>query len=134
MSPIDFSTTLKCPKTFTSITIRSSLSITVPAGCQIQLQSHYIQPDLATTDSDLETVHYKWTRDSSVLFPTNHKEAFQATVEHLQNLSTVSVDAAMASAIANNNHDNKTVHDNLKDLEQIINKTPDHLHQRIMCS
>ena len=42
-SPINFPTTLKCPKTLTSITIRSSSTITVPAGCQIQLRSHYIQ-------------------------------------------------------------------------------------------
>jgi hypothetical protein len=61
LSPINFPTTLKYPKTFTSTTIRSSSTITVPAGCQIQLQSHYIQPDSATTDSDLESIHYEWT-------------------------------------------------------------------------
>jgi hypothetical protein len=59
---------------FTSITFRSSSTIRVLAGCQIQLQSHFIQPDSATTDSDLDTIHNKWTWDLNVLFPTYHKE------------------------------------------------------------
>jgi hypothetical protein len=65
------------------------------------------------------------------------KEAFQATIEHLQNLTTISVDtinAAMASAIVNNNRDDKTVHDFLKDLEQIKNKNQDQQNQQTMCS
>jgi hypothetical protein len=51
-SPIDF-------PTFTSIAIRSSSIITVPTGCLVNLKSHVIQPDTATTDSDLETIHFE---------------------------------------------------------------------------
>ena len=67
-SPIDFSTTIKCPSTFTTIAIRSSATITVPPGCQVNLREHVIQPDTATTDSDLETIHYEWSWDSNMLF------------------------------------------------------------------
>jgi hypothetical protein len=52
-SPIDFPTTLICPNTFTSLTI------TAPAGCSINLKYHIIQSDSTTTDSDLETIHYQ---------------------------------------------------------------------------
>jgi hypothetical protein len=72
LPPVDFPTTLKCPKTFTSITIRSSATITVPSGCPVNLKSHVIQPDIATTDLDLETICYEWSWDSNILFPKYH--------------------------------------------------------------
>jgi hypothetical protein len=55
--PSDFSTIINCPSTFQSVTIRKSATITVPPGCQVDLKSHIITPDSATTDSDLETIH-----------------------------------------------------------------------------
>ncbi len=67
-SPSDFSTIIKCPLTFQSVTIRKSASITVPPGCQVDLKSHIITPDSATTDSDLETIHYEWAWDSNTMF------------------------------------------------------------------
>jgi hypothetical protein len=51
---------IKCPSTFTAITNHSSSAITVSTGCQVDLKSQIIQPDLTTTDSDLETIHYQW--------------------------------------------------------------------------
>jgi hypothetical protein len=41
----------------TAFTIRSSSQITVPPGCQVDLKSHNIPADSATTDSDLETIY-----------------------------------------------------------------------------
>ncbi len=34
----------------------------------LHLKSNIIQTDMATTDSDLETIHYKWSWDSNLLF------------------------------------------------------------------
>jgi hypothetical protein len=62
--PSDFSTIIKCPSIFQSVTIRKSATITVPPGCQVDLKSHIITPDSATTDSDLETIHCEWSWDS----------------------------------------------------------------------
>jgi hypothetical protein len=90
-SPLNFTPTLICSKTFSSMTIRSSSTITVPAGCDITLKSHIIQLDSATTDSDLDTIHYKWSYNSNVLFPNCHVEEFETKVEHLQNLTAASI-------------------------------------------
>ncbi len=79
-SPINFSATLIFPKTFSSITIRSSSTI---AGCHINLESHIIQPDSATTNWDLETIHYEWSLDSNMLFPKYLFVEFETTVAHL---------------------------------------------------
>ena len=49
-SPTVFSTTVKCPTTFTSVTIRRSTLLTIQPGCQVDLKSHIIQPDSASTD------------------------------------------------------------------------------------
>jgi hypothetical protein len=68
-SPINFPTTIKCPTTFTPITIRSSAQIIVPSGCPVDLKSHSIQPDSAATDSSLENIHYECSLDSNLLFP-----------------------------------------------------------------
>jgi hypothetical protein len=81
---VDFPTTLKCPKTFTSITIRSSLAITLPPGCLVNLKSHVIQADTATTDSDSETIHYEWSWNLQILFSKNRTEAFENTFLHLK--------------------------------------------------
>ena len=121
-SPSDFSTTIKCPSTFQSITIRSSSVITVQPGCQVDLKSHVIQPDSATTDSDLETIHYEWSWDSNVLFPTYHTQEFEATIIHLKNITAISIEninAAVASALANSKASNKTVEEYFEDLESI---------------
>jgi hypothetical protein len=67
-SPSNFSTIIKCPCTFQLVTIRSSAAITVPPGCQVDLKSHIITLDSATTDSDLETIHYEWSWDSNTSF------------------------------------------------------------------
>ena len=93
-------------------------------GVQLQLQyhlrEHVIQPDTATTDSDLETIHYEWSWDSNVLFPKYHTESFEAAMIHLQNLTAVSIDninAAVATAMANSKTGNKTVQEYFDDLE-----------------
>jgi hypothetical protein len=68
------------------------------------------------SDSDLETIHYEWTWNWNVLFPTYHNEAFKATINHLQNLTAISVEtinAAMAEAMAQSHSGNKRVHDYL---------------------
>ncbi len=68
----------------------------------------------AVIDSDLETIYYKWSWDSNVLFPTYHNEAFKVTIHHLQNLTTISVEtinAAMADTMAKSRSDNKTMYD-----------------------
>jgi hypothetical protein len=54
--PVDFPTTIKCPNTFTSITVRSSSQIAVPPEHQVDHRLHNIQPDSPITDSDLETI------------------------------------------------------------------------------
>ena len=59
-----FSTTIQCLSTFSSITIRSSLMITVSPRSQVESRSHVLQPDPAITNSD----HYEWSWDSSMLF------------------------------------------------------------------
>jgi hypothetical protein len=121
---VDFPTTLKCQKTFTSITIRSSSTITVPPGCLVHLKSHIIQHDTATTDSDLEIIHCEWSWDLNTLFPKYHTEAFKNTIIHLQNLTTISIDnfnKAVEIAMAKSKSDYKTVQDYLKDLDNIKN-------------
>jgi hypothetical protein len=67
----------------------------VPPGCQVDLKSHIITPDSATmdsatTDSDLETIHYKWSWDSNIMFPRYHKQEFKATLTHLKNINAIS--------------------------------------------
>jgi hypothetical protein len=51
------STTVKCPNTFTSLTIRQSSTTIAPLGCQV-VKYHIIQSQLALTDSDLEIVMF----------------------------------------------------------------------------
>ncbi len=70
-----------------TITIRSSSTITVPPGCIVNLISHMIQPDTATTYTDLDTIYY----DSNILFPKYLMEAFEAASSHLQNLTPISI-------------------------------------------
>ena len=121
-SPLDFSTIIKCPSTFQSITVRKSASITVPPGCQVDLKSHIIAPDSATTDSDLETIHYEWAWDSNTMFPKYHTSEFEATLEHLRNATALSIDninEAVARATARSKHGNKTVEQYFQDLENI---------------
>jgi hypothetical protein len=51
----------------------------------------------------------------------------EATINHLQNLTAISVkniNAAVAEAMAKSYSDNKTVHDYRKDLKDIKNKNP----------
>jgi hypothetical protein len=121
-SPSDFSTIIKCPHTFQSITVRKSATITVPPGCQVDLKSHIITPDSATTDSDLETIHYEWSWDSNTMFPKYHTVEFEATLNHLKNVTAMTIDninEAVASALANNKSGNKTIEQYFKDLENI---------------
>ena len=121
-SPSDFSTIIKCPSTFQSITIRKSATITVPPGCQVDLKSHIITPDSATTDSDLETIHYEWSWDSNIMFPKFHTNEFEATLIHLKNLTAITIDninEAVATATANSKFGNKTIEQYFKDLENI---------------
>jgi hypothetical protein len=126
-SPIDFPTTLICLKFL--IAIKSSSTITVPAGCQINLKSNIIQLDSTTTDSDLETIHYKWSWDSNVLFLMYQTDAFESTIFHLKNLTAISINninIAVEKAMAMTQSDNKTVQDYFKDLEQIKNNNLEH--------
>jgi hypothetical protein len=121
-SPLDFSTIIKCPSTFQSVIIRKSASITVPPGCQVDLKSHIITPDSATMDSDLETIHYKWSWDSNTMIPKYHAGEFEATLVHLRNLTALSIDninEAVAKAMARSKSGNKTVEQYFKDLENI---------------
>jgi hypothetical protein len=102
--PSGFSTTIKCPLTFTSIIVNSSSAFTVPSGCQVDLKTHIIQPDSLTTDSNLETINYKWSWDSNALFPMYNTFEFEATIIHLRNLTAISIDnnnVAVATAVAN---------------------------------
>ena len=116
------STIIKCPSTFQSVTIRKSASITVPPGCQVDLKSHIITPDSATTDSDLETIHYEWSWDSNTMFPRYHTSEFEATIVHLKNLSALSIhniNEAVAQAIARSKSGNKTIEQYSQELENI---------------
>ena len=93
----------------------------------VSVKSHIIQPDSATTDSDPETIHFKWSWDSNVLFPTYHNEAFEATIHHLQNLTAISVktiNAVMADVMAKSHSDNKAVQ-YFKNLKNIKNSDTD---------
>jgi hypothetical protein len=120
-SHLDFSTIIKCPSMFQSVTIRKSASITVPPGCQVHLKSH-ITPDSATTDSDLETIHYEWSWDSNTMFPKYHTSKFEATLVHLRNLTALSIhniNEAVAQAMARSKSGNKTVDQYFKELENI---------------
>jgi hypothetical protein len=121
-SPYDFSTISKCPSTFQSVTIRKSATITVPPGCQVDLKSLIITPDSATTDSDLETIHYEWSWDSNIMFPRYYTNELEATKIHLSNITAISIDninAAVATAMANSKSGNKTVEQYFKDLKNI---------------
>jgi hypothetical protein len=121
-SPSDFSTIIKCPSTFPPVTIRKSATITVSPGCQVDLKSHIITPDSATTDSDLETIHYEGSWDSNIMFPKYHTNKFEATLIHLRNNTAISIDninEAVAMAMARSKSGNKTVEKYFKDLENI---------------
>jgi hypothetical protein len=129
-SPISFPATLICSKNFSPITIRSSSTITIPAGCRITLKSHIIQPDSATTDSDLETIHYEWFYYSNELFPKYHIEQFETRVAHLQNLTAASINSIRASVEESrfrSASDNRTVEDYFIELEQFKNNNPEHI-------
>jgi hypothetical protein len=88
---VNFPTTIKCPNTFTSITLRSSSQIAVTPGCQVDLKSHNIQQDSATTDSNLETINYEWSWDSDVLFLTYHAQEYETTIKHLKNVTSITI-------------------------------------------
>jgi hypothetical protein len=60
--------------------IHSSSTITVSPRCQLDLKSQIIQPDSAATDSDLKTIHYKWSWESIILFTTYRTFEFEATL------------------------------------------------------
>jgi hypothetical protein len=97
-------------------------TITVPPGCHLDLKSHIITPDSATTDSDLETIHYEWSWDSNIMFPKYHTNEFEATLIHLKNVTSMTIDninEAVARATANSKFGNKTVEQYFKDLENI---------------
>ena len=89
----------------------------------LQLEVHrQLQPDTATTDWDLETIHYEWSWDLNTLSPKYHTEAFENIIIHLQNLSTISLDninKAVEEAMAKSQGDNKTVQDYFNDLDNI---------------
>ncbi len=119
---VEFPTTIKCPNTFTSITVRSSSQITVPPGCQVYLRWHSIQPDSTTTNSDLETIHTEWSWDSNFLFPTYHTQEFEQTIRHSNNEAAMTKDnisSAVTAAFINSESVNKTMEDYFKDLENI---------------
>jgi hypothetical protein len=88
-------------------------TITEPAGCKINLKSHIKNPNSTKTNSDLDTIHYKWSIDSNIMLLTYHTEAFKTTMDHLQNVTATSINNIMvavekARVISDNN--NKTVH------------------------
>jgi hypothetical protein len=88
----------------------------------VDLKSHIITPDSAKTDSDLETIHYKWSWDSNIIFPKYQTNKFGATLVHLRNIIAISIDninEAVATAMARSRSGNKTVEQYFKDLENI---------------
>ncbi len=88
----------------------------------MDLKSHIITPDSATTDSDLETIHNEWSWDLNIMFPKYHTNEFEATLIHLRNITALSIDninEAVAEATAKSKSGNKTVEQYFKDLENI---------------
>jgi hypothetical protein len=88
----------------------------------MDLKSHILTPDSATTDSDLETIHYEWSWDSNIMFPKYHTYEFEVTLIHLRNITAISIDhinEAVATALAESKSSDKTVEQYLKDLENI---------------
>jgi hypothetical protein len=78
----------------------------------VDLKSHIITPDSATTDSDLETIHYVWSWDSKIMFPKYHTYEFEATLVHLKNITAIYIDninEVVATVLPNSKSSNKTV-------------------------
>jgi transcription-repair coupling factor (superfamily II helicase) len=98
-SPIDCPTNVKFPSTFTPTTARSVSTITFPPGCKVKLKSHIIPLDYASINSDHETIHYEWSRDSNVFFPSYHTEEFKVIITRLINLTPVSTDNIIAAVV-----------------------------------
>jgi hypothetical protein len=79
-------------------------AITVTPKCQVRLKSHIIQPDSATTDSDLDKIHYEWSWYSNFLYTTFHIFKYDSTLFHLKNLTAIwiaNINEEAASALAN---------------------------------
>ena len=58
-SPLNFTTTIKCSKTFSNINIKTLSIITIPELCSVTLKTHIIHT-YSYTDSETEVKHFKW--------------------------------------------------------------------------
>jgi hypothetical protein len=100
----DFSTIIKCPSTFQSVTIRKlAQCCPVVKRTSSPTLSHQIQT-------------------SNIMFPRYHTYEFEATLIHLRNITAISIDninEAVATALANSKSGKKTVEQYFKDLENI---------------
>jgi hypothetical protein len=96
-------------------------AITVPPGYKVELKSHVIQLDSVSIDSKLETIQYKWSWDSNVLFPSCHSEGFEDTITHLRNLTVVLTDyinVAVAKTKYVRESENKMLQQYFKELKE----------------
>jgi hypothetical protein len=54
-----------------------------------------------------QSIHDKWSWDSNYRFQTYHTEAFETTIIHYQNLTTItSINAAVEEYLSKTNRDN----------------------------
>ena len=125
-TPNSYTSTLRCPSTFKTISIQTTTLITVPSGCSLPLNSITIEPDTNSVDNEFENKHYEWFWDSDVLFPKYNSDIFGEVLRSYGNKTAVSIqliNQAVNLRQSSIKHTNETVDYYLKELSDISNKS-----------
>ena len=91
-SPTSFSTSVQCDKMFTSINLKPTTIVEIPEGCSMHLCTHTIWPGSYLEQTALEIKHFKWICDNNDMFPNFNDEAFQSTLNSLNESNTITID------------------------------------------
>ena len=125
-TPLPYTSTLRCPSNFKTVSIKTTQVVTVPSGCSLSLNSITIGPDTNSVDNEFEHKHYEWFWDSDVLFPNYNTEIFGEVLREFSNQTATSIDFInQAVKIRQNNikNTNDTVKFYLEQLSAISKET-----------
>ena len=91
-SPTLFSTSVQCDKSFTTVNLKSTTIVEIPEGCSMHLRKHTIWPGSYTEQTELEIKHFKWIWENNAMFPDYNDNAFQTTLNSLNESNTTTID------------------------------------------
>jgi hypothetical protein len=91
-SPKPFSTTVQCGTKFTPLNLKQTTIVEISEGCSMQLLTHTIWPVSYLEQTELEKKHYKWIWENIDVFPNYNDNAFQTTLNGLNESSTITID------------------------------------------